>query len=168
MIMNEDVKNCPYCGEVILASAKKCKHCGEWLDKNFAKTRKKPPKKVDNKQTIVHVHNTVQQSNEQSQTVFVAPSSEDSYLLVEIFIVSAFFGYYLSSWWVFLGFLVSMIAMLFIPILDTILCFALAFFMGLFGWSIGKLIGSDGASWVIGIIVGIGTLFVNLQEKNEY
>lgn len=37
--MNEDVKNCPYCGEVILASAKKCKHCGEWLDKNFAKSR---------------------------------------------------------------------------------------------------------------------------------
>lgn len=25
--------NCPYCGEEILATAKKCKHCGEWLDK---------------------------------------------------------------------------------------------------------------------------------------
>jgi TM2 domain-containing membrane protein YozV len=23
---------CPYCGEMILASAKKCKHCGEFLD----------------------------------------------------------------------------------------------------------------------------------------
>jgi hypothetical protein len=28
-----DTKNCPYCGEEILAAAKKCKHCGEWLDK---------------------------------------------------------------------------------------------------------------------------------------
>ena len=26
-----DYKNCPYCGEEILADAKKCKHCGEWL-----------------------------------------------------------------------------------------------------------------------------------------
>jgi len=29
----EEVKNCPYCGEEVLAVAKKCKHCGEWLDK---------------------------------------------------------------------------------------------------------------------------------------
>jgi len=26
--------NCPYCGEEILATAKKCKHCGEWLEKD--------------------------------------------------------------------------------------------------------------------------------------
>ena len=28
----EKTKRCPYCGEEILAIAKKCKHCGEWLD----------------------------------------------------------------------------------------------------------------------------------------
>lgn len=32
----ENIKRCPYCGEEILAVAKKCKHCGEWLDKNVA------------------------------------------------------------------------------------------------------------------------------------
>lgn len=26
-----ETKNCPYCGGEIMATAKKCKHCGEWL-----------------------------------------------------------------------------------------------------------------------------------------
>jgi len=29
----EPTKRCPYCGEVILAIARKCKHCGEFLDR---------------------------------------------------------------------------------------------------------------------------------------
>ncbi|MBR2185506.1 MAG: zinc ribbon domain-containing protein [Prevotella sp.] len=28
----EEKKRCPYCGEEILAVAKKCKHCGKWLN----------------------------------------------------------------------------------------------------------------------------------------
>ena len=28
-----DKMKCPYCGEEIAATAKKCKHCGEWLEK---------------------------------------------------------------------------------------------------------------------------------------
>ena len=30
--MEPEVARCPYCGEEILAIAKKCRHCGEWLD----------------------------------------------------------------------------------------------------------------------------------------
>lgn len=30
--MKQETTRCPYCGEEILAVAKKCKHCGEWLD----------------------------------------------------------------------------------------------------------------------------------------
>lgn len=33
-----ETKTCPYCGEEILATAKKCKHCGEWLDKSAKPT----------------------------------------------------------------------------------------------------------------------------------
>lgn len=29
---DRDTKTCPYCGEEILAVAKKCKYCGEWLE----------------------------------------------------------------------------------------------------------------------------------------
>ena len=29
-----DIKICPFCAEEIKAKAKKCKHCGEWLDKD--------------------------------------------------------------------------------------------------------------------------------------
>ena len=32
--MEHKITKCPYCGEEILAEAKKCKHCGEWLDKD--------------------------------------------------------------------------------------------------------------------------------------
>lgn len=33
----EETKRCPYCGEEILAVAKKCKHCGEWLEEKRSK-----------------------------------------------------------------------------------------------------------------------------------
>ncbi len=31
--MEQNKKQCPYCGETIKAAAKKCRYCGEWLDK---------------------------------------------------------------------------------------------------------------------------------------
>jgi Zn-dependent protease with chaperone function len=31
--MSDNTKQCPFCGETIQITAKKCRHCGEWLDK---------------------------------------------------------------------------------------------------------------------------------------
>src|SRR4030043_527181 len=34
MVNFEETKKCPYCSEQILITAKKCKHCGEWLEES--------------------------------------------------------------------------------------------------------------------------------------
>lgn len=39
--MEEEKKKCPYCDEEILAIAKKCKHCGEWLPEEVVEESKK-------------------------------------------------------------------------------------------------------------------------------
>ena len=36
--MEENMKNCPFCGEEIAVTAKKCKHCGEFLEQNENKS----------------------------------------------------------------------------------------------------------------------------------
>lgn len=38
----EKTKTCPYCGEEILAVAKKCKFCGEWLETEQRQTKECP------------------------------------------------------------------------------------------------------------------------------
>lgn len=73
--MNE-TKTCPYCGEEIMAGARKCKHCGEWLDDVItnAPSNSQPaigtrpvtvmtrPSEQSVNQPIV-INNTVQRSN---------------------------------------------------------------------------------------------------------
>lgn len=46
--MEQKTKICPYCGETILAVAKKCRNCGEWLDKDEKPSSSTPTEEAEN------------------------------------------------------------------------------------------------------------------------
>lgn len=57
-------KACPYCGEDILAVAKKCKHCGEFLDAPDPKSQGRP--------AFVRIESTPPSSPQSSQSFITA------------------------------------------------------------------------------------------------
>ena len=62
-----DTRNCPYCGEEILAVAKKCKHCGEWLPKD--EEPKEAQEEVQPEQTPVEPEVISQPKPQESPTI---------------------------------------------------------------------------------------------------
>lgn len=79
----EETKRCPYCGEKILAVARKCKHCGEWLDKDEEKEKKACPvcgELVDSdKEVCPYCNEPTHFSDDDSGMVYQSPitSQED-------------------------------------------------------------------------------------------
>lgn len=81
--MEEEKKRCPYCGEEILAIAKKCKHCGEWLPEEVVE---KPKKQIpcpicgedidEGLEVCPYCHEKVEQSDEIHEPI--AENTQDS------------------------------------------------------------------------------------------
>ena len=71
------MKACPFCGEQIMETAKKCKHCGEFLDSvlrsSTQKTNNTQPEKI-----------VVQNVQAQKQSG-ISPKSRMTYVLLDLF-----------------------------------------------------------------------------------
>ena len=65
-----DTQNCPFCGEEILATAKKCKHCGEWFEE------KSQTKVAENTPTVKPLEIPKSEQNVQGQTIIVNQSPQ--------------------------------------------------------------------------------------------
>lgn len=50
--MEKEYKICPHCGKEILASAKKCKHCKEWIPESTIPAEKQNPEQAINPDTV--------------------------------------------------------------------------------------------------------------------
>lgn len=53
--MEKETKRCPYCGEEILAVAKKCKHCKQWIDEDHQGVTTTPTQHNSNTQSTQDV-----------------------------------------------------------------------------------------------------------------
>lgn len=93
MTEKDKTKRCPYCGEEILAVAKKCKHCGEWLD--TAPPIKEPqinPQETNN-------NSKLKQKNKSNKKVVAFVSCATLFVIISIFAVRYIMEYNVESKW---------------------------------------------------------------------
>lgn len=65
--MDEEVKRCPFCAEIVLVMAKKCKHCGSMLD---GSAQSPPGVVVRGVDPFSHLHTEIQGKKDGKLTIF--------------------------------------------------------------------------------------------------
>src|SRR3712207_5815327 len=118
--MTEETKCCPYCGETILATAQKCKHCGEWLTPRVDERK-------NWKDVVNEFHN------------YETMRNGWGCLFWEIVLLAIAVGLSYQSWWAFLIALCVLFMLLSLRFLNTLLCIALSVVWGILGMFIGEV-----------------------------
>lgn len=176
---------CPYCGEEIRAVAKKCKHCGEWLDKDNAtennadsKNTEKEEKKEEgdsekNQKIIVQPNIVVQNTNQvrQEQNVVVSSKSDDSpsgCLLTQLLIVAVGLGFAFHGFWYGVAAFILLGIAVFIPFLGPALCVILGLAFGALAGVVAAAFGAaTWVAWLIGIVLAMGLIYGNLEQRKS-
>ncbi|MCF0186724.1 MAG: hypothetical protein HUJ98_09600 [Bacteroidaceae bacterium] len=90
--MEKTTKKCPYCGGEILEVAKKCKHCGRWLNDNQPKAEEAPkaePKPIADAKPTAPVASSGQEQQQNKPFSNLAILGIIAALIIVSFIIGA-------------------------------------------------------------------------------
>lgn len=175
---------CPYCGEDIRVTARKCKHCGEWLDDDDeeydddfsegdddSEADEQDVVAGDKTKIVVNPNIVVQNHNHQEQHVIVSSGGSgesDGCLWTQVALVAVGLGFAFKGFWYGVAAFILLAIAIFIPYLGPALCVILGL---AFGVVAGVLSAAFGAAtwiaWLIGIVSSIALVMWNLEDRKS-